>query len=109
VLSNHSEVIQAIHELHEVRVTFPSKSDEGAVLSRRCAPMDYGPGRISTPPEDRYHFWDFESDSGSNHVLSLRSDQIAHVEVLKSTFVPAAFVTWKTNWHVARTTWGAFN
>lgn len=106
MLPNHSEIIQAIHDRHEVSVVFPSKEDQGAMLERRCAPMDYGPGRISRAQEDRYHFWDFESDSGVNHTLSLTADQIVSVEVLESVFDPATFVNWPTNWHIHRSTWG---
>ena len=61
----------------------------------------------STP---RYHFWDFESDSGKPHTLSLRAVQIHSVEVLlDSGFEPETFVTWPTNWAVPRTTWGSKN
>lgn len=109
MLSNHSEVIAAIHALDEVQVTFISKDDFGAQLSRRCAPMDYGPARSMKVPEDRYHFWDFECDDGANHVLTLPDDQIISVNVLESNFAPSDFVTWKTNWHVARSSWGSFN
>lgn len=109
MLSHHDEVIQAIHDLREVRVTFVSKDDDGAQLTRRCAPMDYGPARSMKVPEDRYHFWDFESDSGANHVLSLPDTQVVSVDVLPSTFDPSTFVTWATSWHVARTSWGDFN
>ncbi len=106
MLANHAEIIQSIHELLEVRVTFRSKDDEMSTLARRCAPMDYGPARSMRVPEDRYHFWDFESDSGKNHVLSLPDQQIVSVDVLGSTFDPSSFVTWEPNWHVARSSWG---
>lgn len=108
-LPNHGEVIAAIHDLHEVQVKFISKDDGGAQLTRRCAPMDYGPARSMKVPEDRYHFWDFECDSGANHVLPLPDAQLVSVEVLSSTFDPSSFVTWNTNWHISRSSWGAFN
>ena len=109
MLPNHTDVIKAIQDRHEVLVIFPSKDDQGQVLRRRCAPMDYGAGRISKAQEKRYHFWDFESDSGTNHNLSLTAEQISSVEVLDSTFDPATFVTWETNWHVPRDTWGQYS
>jgi hypothetical protein len=111
-LPNHDDVIQAIHELHEVRVTWPSKDDGGAVQSRRCAPMDYGPGRRAHDQTPRYHFWDFESDSGTSHTLSLLASQITSVEVLDSTIDPSSFVTWDTKrspWFVTRTSWASSN
>lgn len=109
MLSNHNAVIAAILDLHEVQVTFMSKDDDGAQLTRRCAPMDYGPARSMKAPEDRYHFWDFDCDSGANHVLSLPDAQIISVEVLASNFTPSTFVTWKTSWHISRVSWGSFN
>ena len=109
MLSNHQEIIDAIRDKREVAVTWPSKDDAGTLQTRRCAPMDFGPGRISAAGEDRYHFWDFESDSGPNHNLSLRSDQLSSVMVLDTHFDPATFVSWPTNWHIPRSTWGNCN
>lgn len=108
MLPNHDEILGAIEDRAEVQVTFLSKDDGLAQISRRCAPMDYGPARSMTVPEDRYHFWDFESDSGKNHVLTLPDEQIISVEILPSSFDPAEFVSWPPNWHVARSSWGQF-
>ena len=71
--------------------------------------MDYGPGRMSLSGESRYYFWDEESDSGRNHNLGLRADQILTVTILESIFNPADFVTWRTNWVITLTTWGNYN
>ncbi len=109
MLPNHEEILRAIHEKREVSVTWPSKDDGGSLQTRRCAPMDYAPARISSKGENRYHFWDFESDSGKNHNLSLTAEQISSVEVLETSFDPADFVSWTTKWSVARTSWGDFN
>jgi hypothetical protein len=105
-LQNHSDIIDAIVELHEVEVQFMSREDGGAILTRRCAPMDYAPSSRARDKTPRYHFWDFESDGPGNHTLSLLADQIVAVKVLDSTFDPADFVTWTTTWTVPRTTWG---
>lgn len=35
------QFIQAIHSKHKIRLSFFSKED-GRVLVRKCAPMDYG-------------------------------------------------------------------
>ncbi|PVU82044.1 hypothetical protein DDP54_02370 [Cellulomonas sp. WB94] len=102
-------MLSAIADLREVRVKWRSKDDGGQVQVRRCAPMDYGPSRRASDPEPRYHFWDFESDSGRNHVLSLRDDQIVDINILDTSFEPATFVTWSTSWFVKRTTWGSHN
>ncbi len=109
MIQNHDEVLAAIANLHEVRVRWRSKDDRGQLQARRCAPMDYGPSRRASDPAPRYHFWDFESDSGRNHVLSLPAAQIVDIEILDSSFEPATFVTWPTNWFVKRTTWGSCN
>lgn len=111
-LTNHDAVIQAIQDRLEVRVTWPSQEDGGVILRRRCAPMDYGPSRRAREQTSRYHFWDFESDSGSNHTLSLLAAQITSVELLDSTFDPSSFVTWDTarsQWFISRTSWGDKN
>lgn len=111
-LPNHDDVVQAIFDLREVRVSWRSQEDGGAVLTRRCAPMDYGPSRRAHDQTPRYHFWDFESDSGTNHTLSLLASQITRVEVLDSRFSPSSFVTWDTSrsrWFTTRSSWGAYN
>lgn len=111
-LPNHDEVIEAIHTLHEVQVTWPSAEDAGATITRRCAPMDFAPSRTAHDKTPRYHFWDLESDSGKNHTVPLLASKITSVEVLDSTFDPAEFVTWdleRSPWTIGRTTWGEYN
>ena len=107
MLNNHDDVIAAIHKRLEVLVNWRSQDDNDRLQTRRCAPMDYGPGRISKDSQPRYHFWDLESDSGRNHTLSLRADQITTVRILDSTFEPTDFVKWKPNWVLPRDTWGS--
>lgn len=108
-LANHDEIVRAIEGLRRVRVQFHSKEDGGVALTRDCAPMDFAASRSAHDQTPRYHFWDFESDSGKPHTLSLRAAQIHSVEVLDSGFEPETFVTWPTNWAVPRTTWGSKN
>lgn len=108
MLPNHDEFVDAIHNRKQVRVSFRSKKDDYAPRSRRCAPTDYGPAKTTNAPESRYHLWDFEGGDGAGHTLILPESQIIKIEVLESTFDPAAFITWPTDWHVPRTTWGAY-
>lgn len=108
-LSNHDDIIDAIARRREVMVTFRSKEDGGAILIRRCAPMDYGPSRRAHDKTPRYHFWDWESDSPRTHTLSLLATQIESVEILDTLFEPSSFVTWPPTWFVGRTTWGSLN
>jgi hypothetical protein len=99
--------IAAIHSRNKVRLTFYSKED-GSSIVRLCAPMDYGPSRRAANKDDRFHFWDYDSDTKS-HSLSLLPPQVVSIEVLSESFDPAGFVTWSTTtspWFVKRD-WGA--
>lgn len=99
--------ISAIHSQKKVRLTFYSKQDED-FLVRICAPMDYGPSRRPIADKgDRFHFWDYESDTKS-HTLSLLPSQVKSIEVLNQTFDPAEFVTWAPSWFIARD-WGRYS
>lgn len=88
--------IDAIHKLTKITLTFLSKED-GRRITRLCAPMDYGPSRTAKNKADRFHLWDYESDS-KNHVLSLLPDQVIDMQFTDEKFDPSEFVTWKTNW-----------
>ena len=69
--------------------------------------MDYGPSRRAKEKNDRFHLWDYDSDTG-RHTLSLPPEQIVDMEVLGDGFSPDEFVTWTPDWFVARD-WGAFS
>lgn len=98
--------IDAIHARRKLRVHFFSKED-GRVLQRTCAPMDYAPSKRARDKRDRFHFWDYDSDTGS-HVLSLLPEQVRSIELLPESFDPAGFVTWVTSWTVRRN-WGRYS
>ena len=98
--------LQAIREKRRVKVSFYSQED-GRGLVRTCAPMDYGPSRRTASKNNRFHLWDCDSDT-KEHVLSLNPCQVRGIEILDVYFEPAVFVTWKTNWFVARD-WGAYS
>jgi hypothetical protein len=103
------EFIQAIHDRHKLELTFFSKED-GHELVRTCAPMDYGPSRRANNKDDRYHFWDYDSDT-KRHTLSLLPDQVTGIKVLSEKFAPEEFITWNTQtspWFVQRD-WGQFS
>lgn len=110
-MSNHQDVfIQAIHSKNKVRITFASKEDK-VLLVRKCAPMDYGPSRRAKEKHDRFHVWDYESDT-QNHTLSLSPEQIREMEILHGEqFNPSEFITWSTfdtPWFVERN-WGVYS
>jgi hypothetical protein len=66
---------QAIHDRKKICIQFDSKED-GRVISRTCAPMDYGSSRRrNVKKNDKYHMWDYDSDK-EMHTLSLNPDQI---------------------------------
>ena len=81
--------VAAIHSKNKIRLTFYSKED-GIQLVRTCAPMDYGPSRRAANKDDRFHLWDYDSDTKS-HTLSLLPNQIVSIDVLPEQFDPAAF------------------
>lgn len=96
----------AIHSRNKVSLSFYSKED-GRVITRLCAPMDFGPSRKAHDKSDRFHLWDYESDQ-KNHVLSLKSEQVRSITVVDMKFDPGEFVTWSTNWIVKRD-WGRYS
>lgn len=101
--------IEAIHTKRKLRVTFFSKED-GQNLVRTCAPMDYGPSRRARDKSDRYHFWDYDSDT-KRHTLSILPEQVIGIELTSENFDPSEFVTWNTVsslWFVPRD-WGRFS
>lgn len=98
--------LEALHSKKKVQVRFFSKEDNRPIL-RICAPMDYGPSRRSKDKSDRFHFWDFTSDTKS-HTLSLPPIQIIGIEISSESFNPSEFVKWKPKWFVKRD-WGDYS
>lgn len=106
---DHQTFVQAIHSKRKLTLTFFSKED-GRHLVRMCAPMDFGPSRRARDRTDRYHFWDYESDT-KNHTLSLLPRQISQIELTRDYFDPVEFITWdiiKSRWFLPRD-WGSFS
>ena len=101
--------IRAIHDFNIIKITFFSKEDN-SILERICAPMDYGPSRRDKLKNDKFHFWDFDSDSGS-HTLSLSPNQVRSIEITSNKFDPAKFIKWdvsKSPWFITRN-WGEYS
>ncbi len=107
---DHETFISGIDDLKKLILTFISKEDAGLPLTRSCAPMDFGPSRRTKDQSNRYHFWDYESDSPSGrHTLSLLPGQIVTIEGTEEHFTPAEFVTWTpVEWFYPRA-WGEFS
>ena len=100
------EFVGAIHSRNKIRLTFNSKED-GHAITRLCAPMDYGPSTRAHDKSDRFHSWDYDSDT-TRHTLSLLPEQVISIEVLPETFDPSEFVTWSPNW-IVRRGWGQYS
>lgn len=101
------EFIRAIRDKKKVILCFHSKED-GKVIERTCAPMDFGPSRRAKLKNDRFHLWDYDSDKGS-HTISLTQEQIVELTILEENFDPELFVTWdtiKSPWFIGRD-WGS--
>lgn len=104
---HHDVFIAGLADLRRVSLTFFSRED-GTQLARSCAPMDFGPSRRAKDKSDRYHLWDYDSDTRS-HVLGLQPFQIVSIEATNLTFEPAEFVTWSPiEWFYPRD-WGAYS
>lgn len=98
--------LESILTKKKVMLTFYSKEDQQP-LTRKCAPMDYGPSRRAKDKSDRFHLWDYESDK-KNHVLSLLPSQIIEIRALDESFEPSEFITWNCNWFFPRD-WGKYS
>lgn len=108
---DHDAFVAGIEARTKVVLTFVSKEDLGRQLTRTCAPMDFGPSRRAKDRSDRYHFWDYDSDSpGGRHTLSLPPEQVVSINATADSFEPAEFVTWPApyDWFWARD-WGQFS
>jgi hypothetical protein len=105
MMAQHEEFIQAIHAKKRVKINFRSKEDRGSVLTRICAPMDYGPGKKQKDGGSRYWFWDYTSDTKA-HTLGLSDGQIMSMTVTDDEFDPTEFVDWATDWIIPRD-WGS--
>ena len=104
-----NEFIAAIHSKKKVVLTFYSKEDNSQLI-RTCAPMDYGPSRRAHNKSDRFHLWDYDSDT-QRHTLSLLPEQVISIKATEETFDPAEFITWSTSespWFVTRD-WGKYS
>jgi hypothetical protein len=102
-----SILVNAIMDKRKVNVRFYSKED-GNEHQRKCAPLDVGPSRRAKIKNDRFHFWDYDSNDGP-HVLSLNPEQVIEISTLEEEFGPESIVSWDTNktpWFIKRD-WGA--
>lgn len=97
--------IAAIHTKRKIRITFNAE-EGGGLITKVCAPMDYGPSRKFRDGIDRFHVWDFFPDAGKKpHPIPIEPLQVRSIITLDETFNPAKFISWNTaqcHWHVPR-------
>jgi len=106
---DHEIFLATLHEKRIVILRFYSKEDKSSII-RACAPMDFGPSRRAKEQSNRYHFWDYDSDTG-RHPLSLLPEQVIEIQDAYNSFDPAEFVTWNiltSPWFLERN-WGKFS
>lgn len=101
----YQEFFSALQSTNLVELTFNSK--EKGELTRKAAPMDFGPWARSSSDEVRYHFIDLDSDSRA-HPLSITPDQVICINELEEKFSPEKLVHWQPNWHCTRD-WGDYS
>lgn len=89
---DHDKFVSGIRTKTKIELTFFSKED-GRQLVRTCAPMDFGPSRRAKNKAERYHFWDYDSDT-QRHTLSLLPEQVDSMQLMEESFEPSEFVTW---------------
>jgi hypothetical protein len=87
MIPNHADFIQSIQDHKKLVIEYYSSADSG-VLSRVCAPMDYGPGFESKDGIHRYWVWDYAGSPGVQ-ILGLVSQQIVSVKVTGEEFDPS--------------------
>lgn len=97
----HLTFISAIHEKRVLRITFMSKGK--GVITRLCAPLDYGPIRSSgnVYPPDKYFVFDLTSPEGP-HPLHLETSSILVLENTNEFFNPLQLVSWNPDWNIVR-------
>jgi hypothetical protein len=98
----HNKFVEAIHSTNLIKLTFNSKLS--GVLTRTCAPMEYGTLRRSSSSKLKYHFY----STDSSHPMSISQSQIISMNILEKKFTPEEFIRWTPNWHIVRD-WGVYS
>lgn len=97
--------INAINNTKIVKVTI--NSYEKWIIERHCIPFDFWPSRKYKDWKNRYHFWDLDSPD-KKHNLSIVPEKLISIEIIKDSFNPGNYVSWKPRWFVQRD-WGQYS
>ncbi|WP_321779324.1 hypothetical protein [Sulfurimonas sp.] len=92
--------IEAIKEKKLIEVTFIAKKDN-VNRTRKCVPFDYACGKRDKNQIQKYQLYDLDSPNG-RHNLALEENQIINLVKLDEIFNPADYISWETNWEIAR-------
>ena len=104
----HQVFVDALFAKKRLSVQFRDRT--GQVVTRVCAPLDYGPLRGATDQADRYQLWDLEAKRKPFNI-TLYEDEVIDFTALDEGFDPAAIITWsfKPNaWKLPRD-WAEFS
>lgn len=104
----HQVFLDALFAKKRLEVQFRDKT--GRVVTRVCAPLDYGPLRGATDLSDRYQLWDLEGKKKPLNVVVADADLIA-LKPLDESFDPATIITWAfkpNSWKLPRD-WAEFS
>lgn len=106
--SDHQVFVDALVAKKRLSVHFRDK--EGRMVTRICAPLDFGPLRGATEQDDRYQLWNLEGRRKPLNI-ALREVDVESFTALEETFDPASIITWafKPNaWKLPRD-WAEFS
>lgn len=98
---DHALFIKSLHEKRILTIVYDSK-DKG-VITRKCAPLDYGPSQRKGKvfPGDKYHVYDLNSPDGA-HPIAMSPDRIVSMAATNDFFNPSSFITWEVHWIIPR-------
>lgn len=94
-MNAHDVFVKAIHDKKKVLFTFFSDED-GCVITRKCAPYDYGVMKKRKDGIPRYCLWDYQGKKGP-HPLFEKGTDVRGITATDESFDPSEFVTWSTS------------
>ena len=94
-MNAHDVFVKAIHDKKKVMFTFFSEED-GCVITRKCAPYDYGVLKKIKDGLPRYCLWDYQGKKRPHPIREKVAD-VRDIQATDETFDPKEFVTWDTS------------
>ncbi len=103
----HEDFVECMLSKTCVRLEFYSKKDNGALVERVCAPLDFGPDLRANDQQSKYYFFDLDA----GHPFKKPPEEILSLTPLDRSFEPASFVRWDLAlhpWMLSRD-WGSYS